>query len=536
MTASTREVLDAIHRLRISEPDSELFATLRPWALTDAEVAAGVTPVNYAYAPGDVKRYGATGDGVTNDAPAFQQAIDVARHIGCDVIVPQGNNNYLLTDELDCTISTADASTLTNVQGFTIRGTGNCVIDTSGGPGKSTITAKHTGHVFDCTGSFGINFENLAIGTDATTYPKTCFFFARVSNDAGSIHHLNNVRVRGKFSEAVVYNYGAEDDVYQECVFFNTEGGANAKVYVFTANNIRSLTSSFVTVATGNRSTIGHFIIGGSIANVSHHADADGIYLENIRLFKMIGPHLICADGTGGGRSHIYVNTTNGGSDNMSLYAVSGEVSSPDCPAYGIYVGDTAVTTGNWEIIGCTLPHATAMIKTHANVTLANQVWINVTDESVGGGGVDVDGTLQGCYPINISGGIAAGTLGDNNVDVLNRIIARAGDTYLELRDTSAAANRKRFRIRSVADQFVLSIADDSGSVYANFMLAVVDGSAVTDLTLAATNIKLSGQCGFQGANAIAKPTVTGSRGGNAALASLLTALANYGLITDSSS
>ena len=40
---------------------------------------------------------------------------------------------------------------------------------------------------------------------------------------------------------------------------------------------------------------------------------------------------------------------------------------------------------------------------------------------------------------------------------------------------------------------------------------------------------------GFHGTGAITKPTVTGSRGGNAALASLLTALANYGLITDSS-
>lgn len=37
----------------------------------------------------------------------------------------------------------------------------------------------------------------------------------------------------------------------------------------------------------------------------------------------------------------------------------------------------------------------------------------------------------------------------------------------------------------------------------------------------------------FHGTAPIAKPTVTGSRGGNAALASLLTALANYGLITD---
>jgi prepilin-type processing-associated H-X9-DG protein len=39
---------------------------------------------------------------------------------------------------------------------------------------------------------------------------------------------------------------------------------------------------------------------------------------------------------------------------------------------------------------------------------------------------------------------------------------------------------------------------------------------------------------GFHNSTPIAKPTVSGSRGGNAALASLLTTLANYGLITDS--
>jgi hypothetical protein len=44
-----------------------------------------------------------------------------------------------------------------------------------------------------------------------------------------------------------------------------------------------------------------------------------------------------------------------------------------------------------------------------------------------------------------------------------------------------------------------------------------------------------SGQIGFFQATTAAKQTVTGSRGGNAALASLLTALAAYGLVTDSS-
>ena len=49
------------------------------------------------------------------------------------------------------------------------------------------------------------------------------------------------------------------------------------------------------------------------------------------------------------------------------------------------------------------------------------------------------------------------------------------------------------------------------------------------------TNLWLSGSTGFFGSTPpAAKPTVTGSRGANAALASLLTALASYGLITDS--
>lgn len=45
-----------------------------------------------------------------------------------------------------------------------------------------------------------------------------------------------------------------------------------------------------------------------------------------------------------------------------------------------------------------------------------------------------------------------------------------------------------------------------------------------------------SGSIGFFGTAATTKKTVTGSRGGNAALASLLTQLAAYGLITDSTS
>lgn len=49
-------------------------------------------------------------------------------------------------------------------------------------------------------------------------------------------------------------------------------------------------------------------------------------------------------------------------------------------------------------------------------------------------------------------------------------------------------------------------------------------------------NLKIDGQVGFYNTSATAQQTVTGSRGSNAALTSLLTALATIGLIINSSS
>jgi hypothetical protein len=57
-----------------------------------------------------------------------------------------------------------------------------------------------------------------------------------------------------------------------------------------------------------------------------------------------------------------------------------------------------------------------------------------------------------------------------------------------------------------------------------------VDDVFVAESTFAHTGSSL----GFYNAGAATKPTVTGSRAGNAALASLLTKLALLGLITDS--
>jgi hypothetical protein len=53
---------------------------------TDTEVSAGVTPVNYQYPPGNVRRYGAEGDGTTDDTAAFL----AASQSSANVDVPDG--------------------------------------------------------------------------------------------------------------------------------------------------------------------------------------------------------------------------------------------------------------------------------------------------------------------------------------------------------------------------------------------------------------------------------------------------------------
>ena len=66
-------------------------------------------------------------------------------------------------------------------------------------------------------------------------------------------------------------------------------------------------------------------------------------------------------------------------------------------------------------------------------------------------------------------------------------------------------------------------------------MLTITNGNAAfsNGLNITAGGFQVTGNMGFNGAAKIARPTVTGAKGSNAALASLMTALAAYGLVTD---
>jgi hypothetical protein len=75
-----------------------------------------------------------------------------------------------------------------------------------------------------------------------------------------------------------------------------------------------------------------------------------------------------------------------------------------------------------------------------------------------------------------------------------------------------------------------LAIWTYNGSAMEKFLDFTADRSL--QIGASAANHKL----GFFGSTPINKPSVTGSRGGNAALTSLMTQLANLGIVTDSTS
>jgi hypothetical protein len=100
--------------------------------------------------------------------------------------------------------------------------------------------------------------------------------------------------------------------------------------------------------------------------------------------------------------------------------------------------------------------------------------------------------------------------------------VSGSGVDSLQVQSGTAAAT---ISVRgATANADVFAIGKGTGGV------RLRDGASADKIHINTTGI------GFNASSPIAKPTISGSRGGNAALASLLTQLASYGLITDGTS
>ena len=89
------------------------------WPRSDAETAASVTPSFYQYPPGDFRRYGAAGDGSTDDTDAVAAAINQSLESGGAIPFGQPGATYLLSTWT--TIDTTESFRLGGY-GYTLKG------------------------------------------------------------------------------------------------------------------------------------------------------------------------------------------------------------------------------------------------------------------------------------------------------------------------------------------------------------------------------------------------------------------------------
>ena len=385
--------------------DAASVATAGVHPSTAAERRAAVALSNLQYPPGDVRRYGAKGDGVTDDSAAFQAAINVARlpggkeiygpsGAGGTVYIPAPDVFYLLRRPLDCTFDGR-----ANQHGIAFRADSGPSVDTP------AIIACHTGHVFDLSGCDGATFENLNIGTDAAINPQSCFFLARnAGGGSAGYHRFRNVHVHGKFSVSVLYNYGSESTVYSECVWYNESSGRRTKVAIFTSQNSMGLQSTFLPIFKGSISCVDHQMLGGNFVNTSADDEADVLYLEVINSLKIFGPWM-AAGVSGGGRAVIYVDCNLGPSSLCEIYGLQAEAGVGQ--KYGVcFEGRRATTPSGWTIDGCYLPSSKQAILAASSCTLDNFHIRNVLERA--SHGLCAEGVVQsstinsGALPLSI--------------------------------------------------------------------------------------------------------------------------------------
>lgn len=237
----------------------------------------------------NVKYYGATGNGVTDDTTNVQTAVTAACAVGGTVYFPPGV--YIVTN--------INASGCTNGVALIGAGVSNTNATRIVSNGASSIGKNF----IDFTGTYGPVVRDLRIiaGTDATNTTQTAILIApKFGGNAIDIITLDNVWIGGYNTSGTVYCYGCTSSGWKKLVAWNYLDATNSLSLVLTRVNAQGISSAYQTIATGDQ---GGSDIACFACEFHHHKQAGGtttnvtIYLGGFVRFMMYGGNVAGSSG-----------------------------------------------------------------------------------------------------------------------------------------------------------------------------------------------------------------------------------------------
>jgi hypothetical protein len=224
---------------------------------TGAEIAAGVTPTNFAYAPGHVLRYGTNTVPGTTDMTAALNATGTAVGSGGRVIWPAGT--YLTTGPI----------LFENLRGITIQADSGQF-----GFNGTRIIGQHTGKaILSLVGSLYCQVGPVILEGNATTTPKTGLLTGRSSAASAGGHTFNGTQAQGNYTIAGHYNVASEQNVYINCNFVPNAAPSAGGLYLSGSDTfgVGGLTASSMECVT---------FIGGQVGSADTTAGSNGFWID----------------------------------------------------------------------------------------------------------------------------------------------------------------------------------------------------------------------------------------------------------------
>lgn len=223
---------------------SEAYAK---WQQTSREITAAVTPSSYFYAPRpwiDIRRYGAVGDGTTNNATAISQAISVAAAAGGTVFIPEGDFKYTSTLNLSAKVNVVGlgyGSKLipTGCDAFTFNfytTFGKCVFSNFAIAGSSTTTNvgfKQTGSLNDAQELYGLTFDKILM----TGFNKSMSFRQTRVVTVNNCWFQDTNQAIDLTGKNFVWNITGNEFVYAAGSGAGTKVGINLQLFNFTSGS-----------------------------------------------------------------------------------------------------------------------------------------------------------------------------------------------------------------------------------------------------------------------------------------------------------